>query len=203
MVLHALSCVNRFFRHVVFSLRQKRCHYLTNKDLSIQSLVQTQPDFVYIPPIIWYIVIFNNNSQNLAFFFSVLSNHNFWCFYLPTSSTHFVSFQNLFNCIMEFEENKNINQLAQLSLLQQFQHSVNFRLFSSTSTSSSGSKIIPFKLVDVGEGIVEVEIVKWHIKEGDHIKGTLLFSSSNQNRKQKLSSKTIIHQLFSLQSSMV
>jgi len=35
-------------------------------------------------------------------------------------------------------------------------------------TPTSG--IVPFKLADVGEGIAECEVLKWHVKEGDTIK---------------------------------
>eukprot|EP00002_Diphylleia_rotans_P014139 TRINITY_DN274_c0_g2_i1.p1 TRINITY_DN274_c0_g2~~TRINITY_DN274_c0_g2_i1.p1 ORF type:complete len:507 (+),score=137.80 TRINITY_DN274_c0_g2_i1:61-1581(+) len=44
---------------------------------------------------------------------------------------------------------------------------------SSQSSSTIGSvarKIIPYKLTDVGEGIAEVEVLKWFVKEGDAIK---------------------------------
>jgi 2-oxoisovalerate dehydrogenase E2 component (dihydrolipoyl transacylase) len=54
--------------------------------------------------------------------------------------------------------------------LYSFLPSFHFRSFYVTNPSPAEPKIIPFKLVDVGEGIVEVEIVKWHVKEGDFIK---------------------------------
>ena len=31
------------------------------------------------------------------------------------------------------------------------------------------SKVVPFNLADIGEGIKEVEVVSWSIKEGDSI----------------------------------
>ncbi|KAF0972022.1 hypothetical protein FDP41_009718 [Naegleria fowleri] len=37
------------------------------------------------------------------------------------------------------------------------------------TSSVSQKKIIPFILADIGEGITKVEIVKWFVKEGDHI----------------------------------
>lgn len=32
------------------------------------------------------------------------------------------------------------------------------------------SSLIPFKLADIGEGIAEVELMKWYVKEGDVIR---------------------------------
>nr|ACX47992.1 transacylase [Naegleria gruberi] len=36
-------------------------------------------------------------------------------------------------------------------------------------TTNSNKKVVPFLLADIGEGITKVEVVKWFIKEGDHI----------------------------------
>jgi biotin carboxyl carrier protein len=41
---------------------------------------------------------------------------------------------------------------------------------SSSSSSSSSGNVTQFKLADIGEGIAEVEVMKWFIKEGDFIK---------------------------------
>ena len=38
------------------------------------------------------------------------------------------------------------------------------------SSSRAASTLIPFKLADIGEGIAEVELLKWFVKEGDAIK---------------------------------
>jgi 2-oxoisovalerate dehydrogenase E2 component (dihydrolipoyl transacylase) len=40
----------------------------------------------------------------------------------------------------------------------------------SPSSSSSSGNVTQFKLADIGEGIAEVEVMKWFIKEGDFIK---------------------------------
>ena len=44
-----------------------------------------------------------------------------------------------------------------------------FRQFTSTHPSQS-STIEQFKLADIGEGITEVELLQWFVKEGDSIK---------------------------------
>eukprot|EP01113_Clastostelium_recurvatum_P004171 TRINITY_DN1183_c0_g1_i1.p1 TRINITY_DN1183_c0_g1~~TRINITY_DN1183_c0_g1_i1.p1 ORF type:complete len:504 (+),score=120.97 TRINITY_DN1183_c0_g1_i1:125-1636(+) len=44
------------------------------------------------------------------------------------------------------------------------------RTFATASRDAPTSGIIPFNLADVGEGIAECEILKWHVKEGDSIK---------------------------------
>ena len=36
-----------------------------------------------------------------------------------------------------------------------------------SSSSARRYPIFPFKLHDIGEGITEVEVLKWHVKEGD------------------------------------
>ena len=33
-----------------------------------------------------------------------------------------------------------------------------------TAAAAAGSAVIPFKLADIGEGIAEVELMKWYVK---------------------------------------
>jgi len=47
--------------------------------------------------------------------------------------------------------------------------STHARYFTS-KTNNSSQKVISFKLTDVGEGIAEVEVLRWFIKQGDAIK---------------------------------
>jgi hypothetical protein len=115
VVLHALLFVNRFFCQVVFSLRRKPLHFFTNPGLSIQSLVQTQPNFVFFPLIIWYVAIINRNSRNFTFFSLFLQVTIFCCLHLSASSTRFVSFQNFFDFVMKFQYDKY--KVAQLFFL--------------------------------------------------------------------------------------
>jgi 2-oxoisovalerate dehydrogenase E2 component (dihydrolipoyl transacylase) len=41
--------------------------------------------------------------------------------------------------------------------------------FGAQTTRAAGT-LIPFKLADIGEGIAEVELLKWFVKEGDTIR---------------------------------
>lgn len=38
--------------------------------------------------------------------------------------------------------------------------------YSTKGGGGGGGKVTPFKLADIGEGIAEVELMKWFIKEG-------------------------------------
>lgn len=40
----------------------------------------------------------------------------------------------------------------------------------SMNLSRAAGTVVPFKLADIGEGIAEVELLKWFVKEGDTIK---------------------------------
>lgn len=44
-----------------------------------------------------------------------------------------------------------------------------FTLNSQLVCNRAASTVIPFKLADIGEGIAEVELLKWFVKEGDKI----------------------------------
>lgn len=39
-----------------------------------------------------------------------------------------------------------------------------------TPASTSGSRVVPFLLADIGEGIAEVELMQWFVKKGDTVK---------------------------------
>jgi 2-oxoisovalerate dehydrogenase E2 component (dihydrolipoyl transacylase) len=43
-------------------------------------------------------------------------------------------------------------------------------LHTSGNDAPSGGKLTPFLLTDIGEGIVEVEILRWHVREGDFVR---------------------------------
>jgi len=47
-------------------------------------------------------------------------------------------------------------------------HRFTFRSFSSAALNND-SKVIPFLLADIGEGIAEVELLQWFVHEGDHV----------------------------------
>lgn len=40
----------------------------------------------------------------------------------------------------------------------------------SLHASAVAAKLVPFKLPDIGEGIAEVEVLAWSVKEGDVVK---------------------------------
>ncbi|KAG2383529.1 hypothetical protein C9374_004200 [Naegleria lovaniensis] len=63
-------------------------------------------------------------------------------------------------------KNKKINVVGTTSGFNHHQQQM-VREFHTSSVSQK--KIIPFILADIGEGITKVEVVKWFIKEGDHI----------------------------------
>jgi 2-oxoisovalerate dehydrogenase E2 component (dihydrolipoyl transacylase) len=44
----------------------------------------------------------------------------------------------------------------------------NFRPIHTTSVLTQ--PLIPFKLADIGEGIAEVEVLQWFVKDGDQVK---------------------------------
>lgn len=61
-----------------------------------------------------------------------------------------------------------IRGLKQKSISYPTRH-IGYRRFSVSPyfRSPTNTKLVPFKLFDIGEGITEVEVVKWFVKEGD------------------------------------
>lgn len=39
-----------------------------------------------------------------------------------------------------------------------------------TPAAGGGGKVVPFLLADIGEGIAEVEMMQWFVREGDSVK---------------------------------
>eukprot|EP01117_Protostelium_nocturnum_P006492 TRINITY_DN2341_c0_g1_i1.p1 TRINITY_DN2341_c0_g1~~TRINITY_DN2341_c0_g1_i1.p1 ORF type:complete len:551 (-),score=217.66 TRINITY_DN2341_c0_g1_i1:40-1623(-) len=86
---------------------------------------------------------------------------------LTSSSIKFESFVKNAASSRNWCQNSNASISFQCGLSRSF--STSMRLNGSSAPSASQGGIVSFNLADIGEGIAECELLKWHIKEGDTI----------------------------------
>ncbi|CAH1773663.1 unnamed protein product [Owenia fusiformis] len=81
--------------------------------------------------------------------------------------THIRAYSSAVTEVGKFNERKNVQKVPSPLKVKQRTHHLHSRAFHASLVSQG--KIVPFKLSDIGEGIREVHVKEWFVKEGDTV----------------------------------